>query len=159
MKTLALVAASPPGRSLRLLAQGAIPGLTSTPITFSGHADDFVAGPDGNVWLVDSTANAIGRLAVDGSAYQAFPVPTAAAGLNSITRGPDGNLWFTESLALQGRPHHDLGNHHGIPDAGRIHFSLFGFVNGAGHDHRRPRRQPLDQQRAPDGQGDARRAR
>jgi streptogramin lyase len=56
------------------LAQGSIPGLTSTPITFSGHADAFEAGPDGNVWFVDQTSNAIGRLAVDGSAYQAFPL-------------------------------------------------------------------------------------
>lgn len=83
------------------LAQGTIPGLTSTPITFSGHADAFVAGPDGNVWLIDATSNAIGRLAVDGSAYQAFTVPTPSAGLQSITVGPDGNLWFTETSAAQ----------------------------------------------------------
>jgi virginiamycin B lyase len=115
-----------------LLAQGTIPGLTSTPITFSGHADDFVAGPDGNVWLADSTANAIGRLAVDGSAYQAFPVPTPAAGLNSIVAGPDGNLWFTESsVSKVGR----------ITTSGAITeftvpapfvYVLFGFVNGEG---------------------------
>jgi streptogramin lyase len=87
------------GNGTTALAQGTIPGLTSTPITFSGHADAFVPGPDGNVWLVDYNANAIGRLAVDGSAYQAFAVPTAAAGVNSIAAGPDGNLWFTESSA------------------------------------------------------------
>jgi streptogramin lyase len=87
-----------------LLAQGTIPGLTSTPINFAGHADAFVSGPDGNVWIVDSTANAVGRLAVDGSSYQAFPAPTASAGLQSIAAGADGNLWFTEtSVAKVGR--------------------------------------------------------
>jgi hypothetical protein len=136
------------------LAQGGIPGLTSTPITFSGHADDFVAGPDGNVWLVDSTANAIGRLAVDGSAYQAFPVPTPAAGLNSIVAGPDGNLWFTESsVSKVGR----------ITISGAImEFTVpapFVYVllvrQRRRHDCGRARRQPLDQRLGPDGQSDA----
>src|SRR5262252_8061435 len=82
-------------------SQGTIPGLTSTPINFAGNADAFAAGPDANVWIVDSTANAVGRLAVDGSSYQAFPVPSPAAGLQSITAGPDGNLWFTETVAAK----------------------------------------------------------
>lgn len=115
-----------------LLAQGPISGLTSTPITFSGHADAFVAGPDGNVWLVDQISNVVGRLAVDGSAYQTFLVPTAAAGLNSIALGPEGNLWFTESAASK------VGR---ITTAGTITefavpapfvFSLFGLANGEG---------------------------
>jgi virginiamycin B lyase len=114
------------------LAQGTIPGLTSTPITFSGHADDFAAGPDGNVWLVDSTANAIGRLAVDGSAYQAFPVPTAGAGLNSIVAGPDGNLWFTESSVSKVGRITTSGaiTEFAVPAA--FVYVLFGFVNGEG---------------------------
>lgn len=53
-----------------------------------------VFGPDGNVWFTDS-GNHIGRMTLQGQTTL-FEVPTALAGLSSITVGPDSNLWFTE---------------------------------------------------------------
>jgi streptogramin lyase len=57
------------------------------------------AGPDGNVWFVESGANKIGRLTTSGSLTEFSAGLSANAGLVGITAGPDGNLWFTESSA------------------------------------------------------------
>ena len=119
------------GAAPTAVAQGDFPDVTSTQITFSGQADDFVLGPDGNVWLVDQISNVIGRLAVDGSAYQTFAVNTPAAGLNSITAGPDGNLWFTESLVSKVGRITTSGTITEFDVAPFVYF-LFGFVTGEG---------------------------
>ena len=42
-------------------------------------------------------ANSIGN--VEGKTVHTYPVPTANAGLRSITEGPDGAMWFTETGA------------------------------------------------------------
>ncbi|HZU01746.1 MAG TPA: hypothetical protein VFA10_18900 [Ktedonobacteraceae bacterium] len=55
-----------------------------------------VAGPDGNLWFTEVSANKIGRISPSGS-ITAFPIPTAKGDPVGITSGPDGNLWFTES--------------------------------------------------------------
>jgi streptogramin lyase len=54
-----------------------------------------VAGPDGNIWFVESVGNNIGRITPNGVITE-FPVPTANALLGGITVGSDGNLYFTE---------------------------------------------------------------
>ncbi len=55
-------------------------------------------GPDGNLWFTESTGNAIGRIATDGTGITEFALPTPPARTPlGITTGPDGNLWFTES--------------------------------------------------------------
>src|SRR5258708_3497920 len=53
-----------------------------------------VAGPDGNLWFTESSANQIGRVAPDGTIAE-FPLPTKGGSPQGITLGPDGNLWFT----------------------------------------------------------------
>ena len=54
------------------------------------------AGPDGNLWFTESTANQIGRITTAGVVTE-FPIPTAGSGPVGIAAGPDGNLWFTEA--------------------------------------------------------------
>ena len=56
-------------------------------------------GPDGNVWLVETSANKIARVTPAGTITQFSTGLTANAGLAAITAGPDGNLWFTENSA------------------------------------------------------------
>ncbi|HUZ32702.1 MAG TPA: hypothetical protein VMV19_11475, partial [Xanthobacteraceae bacterium] len=76
--------------------------------------------PDGNIWFVETGANALGRLAPDGSIVE-FPVPTPNASLRGVTVGADGDLWFTENFANKiGRmaPNSTVFGEYAIPTAG-----------------------------------------
>ena len=58
------------------------------------------SGPDGNLWITESTTHTIGRITPTGAVTH-FPVdvpPDKFSVLNSITAGPDGNLWFTDQF-------------------------------------------------------------
>jgi streptogramin lyase len=65
-----------------------------TPTLGSGP-HGITAGPDGNVWFTELTANHIGRITPSGSITE-IVIPTPNSQPSEITRGPDGNLWFTE---------------------------------------------------------------
>ncbi len=54
-------------------------------------------GPDGDLYIVDAGNNRIVEVRTDGTTATSFPIPTAAANAQQITRGPDGNMWFTEN--------------------------------------------------------------
>jgi virginiamycin B lyase len=79
--------------------------FTVFPLPWPGSAPDGIAtGPDGNVWLAEFYANAIGRVTPQG-AFVEFPVParpnrrTGAlpqSQPHAIVQGPDGNLWFLD---------------------------------------------------------------
>ena len=69
---------------------------SALPHSASGPAG-ITTGPDGNLWFTESTGNAIGRIATDGTGVTEFALPTPARTPLGITTGPDGNLWFTES--------------------------------------------------------------
>ncbi len=64
------------------------------PITTASGPTGITAGPDGNLWFTENTANRIGRITPAGVVTD-FNL-TAGSGPKSITAGPDGNLWFTE---------------------------------------------------------------
>jgi streptogramin lyase len=57
------------------------------------------AGPDGNLWAIDSANNTIDRIGQDGQ-VATFPIPANQRGgdTGSIVSGADGNLWFTTGL-------------------------------------------------------------
>jgi virginiamycin B lyase len=57
-----------------------------------------VTHPDGNIWFVETGANALGRLSRDG-VFSEFVFPTPNASLRGVTVGPDDNLWCTENFA------------------------------------------------------------
>ena len=67
---------------------------------FSTAAGSFMiaAGPDGNLWFTEPSANKIGKITPSGTITQ-YSVPTLLSGPEGIAAGPDGNLWFTESSA------------------------------------------------------------
>jgi len=54
------------------------------------------AGPDGNLWFTETSANQIGRVTPTGTITEFSLGTTPYAGLTSIAAGPDGNVWFTE---------------------------------------------------------------
>jgi virginiamycin B lyase len=49
------------------------------------------AGPDGNLWFVEWSANQIGRISTAGDVTE-FPIPTADRFSGLIAAGPDGAL-------------------------------------------------------------------
>jgi virginiamycin B lyase len=74
----------------------AAPAITEFP---SGNGPtDAVAGPDGNLWFVETSANKIGRMTPAGTLTEFSSNLSSGAGLSGITAGPDGNLWFAESF-------------------------------------------------------------
>ena len=70
----------------------AIPSRNSQPRAMARH-------PDGNIWFVETGANALGRLAPDGSIVE-FPVPTSNASLRGVTVGASGPDTVTSSYLL-----------------------------------------------------------
>lgn len=78
--------------SLLLVALTACTG----PSTDSGS---IAKGPDGNYWIVASTADRVVRMTPSGAST--FFSLTSGSGPSSITEGPDGNMWFTETARNQ----------------------------------------------------------
>ena len=59
-----------------------------------------VAGPDGNIYIGETTPNKIARVLISASTpadITEYPLPTPNAGIIDIVTGPDGNLWFIEN--------------------------------------------------------------
>ena len=61
----------------------------------AAHAGGIKVGPDGALWFVETTAQQIGRIGVDGTVTE-FPLPDEGIteGQGFIAVGPDGALWF-----------------------------------------------------------------
>src|SRR6266849_377161 len=62
-----------------------------------------VAGPDGNIWFLDSGHYKVGRLTPSGAITE-FDLPANVGGPVAITVGPDHNLWITTAALGQGKP-------------------------------------------------------
>jgi len=79
--------------------QTAAPDLTvleySLPTASSGPYG-LAEGPDGNMWIVEQTANKIARMSPDGSSFTEYQIPTPDSRPWGMTLGPDSNLWFAE---------------------------------------------------------------
>jgi streptogramin lyase len=88
---------------LGVLVTGLLPSTALAAPTASefgaGNAPlDVTAGPDGNVWFVEYSANKIARVTPSGTVTEFSSGLSGGAGLEGISAGPDGNLWFTEGL-------------------------------------------------------------
>ena len=57
-----------------------------------------VTHPDGSIWFVETSTNALGRIDRDGTITE-HPVPTPNASLRGVTVGADGDLWYTANFA------------------------------------------------------------
>jgi uncharacterized protein (TIGR03437 family) len=64
--------------------------------TANSGLSSITAGPDGNLWFTETTANKIGRI-TPGGVVTEFPLPTANSKPGTIVAWADGNLWFSES--------------------------------------------------------------
>jgi streptogramin lyase len=76
------------------------PVATLFPTSPTSEPASITAGPDGNLWFVETATNSVGKVTPAGVVTE-YPVPTAISNLQNITAGPDGNLWFTEADADQ----------------------------------------------------------
>ena len=63
--------------------------------TVFGLPQGIVAGPDGNVWLVEQASSKVAQVSTAGSLLREIALSPGSGPL-SIVVGPDGNLWFTE---------------------------------------------------------------
>jgi streptogramin lyase len=77
----------PPGT----VTEAPIPTAGATPIGIA-------AGPDGNMWFVESAGNKVARVVPATMSITEFPIPTAGSRPIDVTRGPNGNpnMWFDE---------------------------------------------------------------
>jgi virginiamycin B lyase len=57
-----------------------------------------VAGPDGNLWVVDTQNSQIDRVNIPSFTVTQFQTASPSSGPTGIVAGPDGALWFTESF-------------------------------------------------------------
>jgi RHS repeat-associated protein len=74
-------------------AVGQISGGYALPASSVPYA--IAAGPDKNLWFVDSETSKIGKITTSGTITEyALPAESTPVG---IAAGPDGNLWFTDS--------------------------------------------------------------
>jgi streptogramin lyase len=71
--------------------------VTEFKVGLSGIPGPLIAGPDGNLWFSEGSAQKIGRITAQGIITE-FPVPSLVfPGALDLTAGPDGNVWFTDS--------------------------------------------------------------
>jgi len=91
-----------------------------------------VTHPDGSIWFVETSTNALGRVDRDGPHHRIPGCRPPNASLRGVTVGADGDLWFTENAANKIGPHgarrHDAGRIFD-PDAGErraLHRALVG---------------------------------
>jgi streptogramin lyase len=66
--------------------------------TPSSGAMQITAGPDGNIWFTEYTANQIGRITMNGQITE-FSLPIPASNPHGIAAGSDGNVWFGETAS------------------------------------------------------------
>ena len=106
---------------LALIAMGGCAPTTTTPTAATTtHVNGFqlteyalrtpdsspfaiAVGPDGNLWFVEATGNAVGRVTPGGQVTE-YPLASHSAtnaALFDIVAGGDGNLWFFEALGNQ----------------------------------------------------------
>jgi streptogramin lyase len=76
---------------------GALAAPTISEFPSGNGPTDIVAGPDGNLWFLETSANKIGRMTPAGTLTEFFSGLPSNAGLSGIAVGRDGNLWFAES--------------------------------------------------------------
>jgi virginiamycin B lyase len=57
-----------------------------------------VSHPDGSIWFVETSTNALGRIDRNGKITE-HKVPTPNASLRGVTVGADGDLWYTANFA------------------------------------------------------------
>jgi virginiamycin B lyase len=67
--------------------------------TASAWPYGIVAGPDGELWFTEKSANKIGMINPTTHAISEFALPSGFAAPAGITEGPDGNLWCTNSAS------------------------------------------------------------
>ena len=89
-----------------ILASGQTGGMTEFPL--AGGGSDIAAGPDGAVWVAQSSASKIVRMTTEGSVTGSWPVgPFPGA----IAAGPKGRLWFTTTgTTYPGAPPDTVGS-------------------------------------------------
>jgi streptogramin lyase len=74
--------------------------FTMFPVPTDGIPNDFVAGPDGNLWFTEANVDRVGNVTTSGNFSPEHQLPNLGnSSLWQIASGPDGNLWFTDYFA------------------------------------------------------------
>src|SRR5215212_7695318 len=73
--------------------------ITEYPLPTAGSSPwGIAAGPDGNLWVTERTAQGVGKVArvTTSGVFTEYSIPTGGNNSSAIAAGPDGNLWITE---------------------------------------------------------------
>ena len=85
-----------------VLVFASTPTFTEYPITSpKSGSSDIATGPDGNLWITESSTNKIAKANPSNGSMVEYGLPagppyTYSQGPSAIVKGPDGNLWFTD---------------------------------------------------------------
>jgi virginiamycin B lyase len=90
------------GRVARVTPGGAVTEFSAGISAVGSPPDDLgpysiAAGPDGNLWFTEPSANRVARITPSGVVTEFSAGITPGATPIEIASGPDGNLWFTET--------------------------------------------------------------
>jgi streptogramin lyase len=75
----------------------------TTPSGFGSNTTDIAAGPDGNLWILDTAAGRLYTVSTGGSQVASIaltPLPQSGIGGARMTFGADGALWLTSQLSV-----------------------------------------------------------
>ncbi len=97
------------GSVRRITTQGTVTTIVAVVPGGVSAGDAIALGGDGAVWFTEAAANALARIAPDGT-LSTFAVPAGAGSPAGVASGPDGSLWFLEQ-------NHGLTLVHAVPSA------------------------------------------
>lgn len=103
--------------SLTVVAATPLPGVIEFPLpTPNSGPNAIVAGPDGNVWFMETNRNTLGRITPAGQITE-VPLPVASDNA-SIVFASDGNIWYnTRTDIVEITPQGVLLHDYAIPSA------------------------------------------
>ncbi len=76
-------------------------GITEFSIPAGSKSYAITAAPNGTIWFLENSLNAVGELNPNTGAVKSFNIPTANSSPQAIVAGPDKALWFTEFAGQQ----------------------------------------------------------
>lgn len=59
--------------------------------------NDFLIGPDGNIWFADANGSYIGEYNANNNSFTAYNTPYTSGTVYELAYGPDGNMWAEEN--------------------------------------------------------------
>ncbi len=79
------------------MTQAAVGDITEFALTAGTSPMDVAVGPDGNLWVANSAASSVSKVAATGAVLATYAMTSANSGPRALAAGADGSMW----VALQ----------------------------------------------------------